>query len=77
LLCQFAANATGLQVIAGPVEATAMGNLMVQALGMGFVKSVAELRKTIRSSSEMQEYTPADEARWNEAYTRYRAVALQ
>jgi rhamnulokinase len=77
LLCQFAANAMGLPVIAGPVEATAMGNLMVQALGLGFVKSVAELRRTIRSSSEVTEYTPAEEARWNEAYARYCAVALQ
>jgi rhamnulokinase len=77
LLCQFAANAMGLQVIAGPVEATAMGNLMVQALGLGFVNSVAELRRTIRCSSEVQEYAPVEGARWNEAYARYCAGALQ
>jgi len=77
LLCQFAASAMGLRVIAGPVEATAMGNLMIQALGLGLVTSVTELRRTIRSSSEVTEYAPADEARWNEAYSRYRAVALQ
>jgi rhamnulokinase len=77
LLCQFAADATGLPVIAGPVEATAMGNLMVQALGLGFVKSVTELRRTIRASSEVTEYTPADGARWNEAYGRYCATVLQ
>lgn len=77
LLCQFAANAMGLPVLAGPVEATAMGNLMVQALGLGLVGSVAELRKTIRSSCEVTGYAPADEAQWNEAYTRYCEVAIK
>ena len=77
LLCQFAANATGLRVIAGPVEATAMGNLMVQALGLGYVGSVSELRRVIRASSEVIEYSPADEAPWNDAYGRYCAAALR
>jgi rhamnulokinase len=75
LLSQFAANAMGLPVLAGPVEATAMGNLMVQALGLGLVGSVAELRKIIRMSCEVTEYTPADEAKWNEAYQRYCEIA--
>ena len=77
LLCQFAANAMGLPVVAGPVEATAMGNLMVQALGLGFVDSVAELRRIVRSSCEVTEYSPTDTPRWDDAYVRFCKVALQ
>lgn len=77
LLCQFAANAMGLPVLAGPVEATAMGNLMVQALGLGLVGSVAELRKTVQSSCELTPYAPTEEVQWNQAYRRYCEVALQ
>ena len=58
LLCQLVANATGLSVFAGPVEATAIGNLMIQAKSMGQIKSIAEGRKIIRRSFDIKKYLP-------------------
>jgi rhamnulokinase len=74
LLCQFTANATGLAVIAGPAEATAVGNILVQAMAMGHVSSLAEMRAIIRESFELRTYEPADTATWDTAYARYRNV---
>ncbi len=71
LLCRFTANATGIPVQAGPIEATAMGNLLVQMVGAGVFKSVAEGRQVLRDSFDVVEYTPADNDMWNEAYGRY------
>jgi len=56
LLCQLLANATGLPVYAGPIEATAIGNLMVQAKSMGQIKSIVEGRKIIRKSFDIKKY---------------------
>lgn len=58
LLCQIVANATGLSVFAGPVEATAIGNLMIQAKSMGQIKSIVEGRKVIRKSFDIKKYLP-------------------
>ena len=58
LLCQFAADATGRRVLAGPVEATAIGNLMMQAVASGEVASIAEAREIIRRSFPVNEYVP-------------------
>jgi rhamnulokinase len=71
LLCQLTADATGHQVVAGPVEATAIGNLIVQAIALGHLRSLAEGRELIRRSFEVVTYEPAGEqARWDEAYER-------
>ena len=74
LLCQFTADATGLPVVAGPAEATAVGNILVQAMAMGRVSSPAEIRAIIRESFELRTYEPADTAAWNAAYARFRDV---
>ena len=58
LLNQLAADATGRRVIAGPAEATAAGNALVQALGAGEINSLEELRAVVRQSFEMEEYQP-------------------
>jgi rhamnulokinase len=71
LLCQFTANATGLPVLAGPVEATAIGNIMVQAKALGYVKSLTEIRKIIRESFNPVCYNPQNEAQWNKAYGKF------
>lgn len=71
LLCQFTANATGRQVLAGPVEATATGNLLVQAMALGEIKNVAELRSVVRSSFVLRSYEPENVERWEEAYRKY------
>ena len=72
---QFTADATGRQVIAGPVEATALGNLIVQAMAVGAVSSLGQGRAVIRRSFEVITYEPAaDRAGWDEAYARLLSV---
>ncbi len=58
LLMQMAADATGRQVIAGPVEATAIGNLLIQALALGQIKDHAELRRIVRASFPVETFVP-------------------
>ena len=58
LLCQAAADASGRRVVAGPVEATAIGNIMVQAVADGAVGSIAEAREVVRRSFDVEEYEP-------------------
>ncbi|PKP61904.1 rhamnulokinase [Candidatus Atribacteria bacterium HGW-Atribacteria-1] len=60
LLCQLVASTMGLPVYAGPVEATAIGNLMVQAKSMGQIKSIVEGRKIIRESFDIKKYLPEE-----------------
>jgi len=73
LLCQFAATATGRPVIAGPLEATAIGNLMMQALGKGDVASVEEARQVVRHSFRPETYEPGDPKGWDQAYERFQS----
>jgi rhamnulokinase len=74
LLCQFTANATQLPVYAGPVEATATGNMLVQAMALGQVASVAQLREVVRASTNIVQYEPADTTQWEQAYERFREI---
>ena len=71
LLCQFTADATGLPVYAGPVEATSIGNIMMQALTLGHVHSVQEMREVIRSSFDLTVYEPQHMDEWDRARERY------
>ena len=70
LLCQLTADATGRRVVAGPVEATATGNLLTQAMGSGLVESMHEMRDIIRRSFDLDEYEPRLSAAWDDAYGR-------
>jgi len=70
LLSQFAANATGKRVIAGPVEATATGNILMQAKATGQIKNLADARKIVRNSFELKEYQPQDVSLWQEQYRK-------
>lgn len=74
LLCQFTANATGKPVIAGPVEATAAGNVLVQAIATGAVGSIEEARQIVRNSFELETFEPRETAAWDEAYAKFMAV---
>ena len=76
LLNQFAASATGRRVVAGPVEATATGNLLMQMLAMGDIQSLEEGREIVRASfaGESRIYEPQDQAAWREALEKWRAV---
>ncbi len=71
LLNQFTANATGREVIAGPVEATALGNLAMQMLAMGAVSSLAEARAVIERSFPVDRYAPEDTEIWDREYVRF------
>ena len=73
-LCQAAANACGRRVVAGPIEATAIGNAMTQAVAAGDVGSIAQAREVIRNSFAMEEYLPQDTAAWDDAYARFLRV---
>jgi rhamnulokinase len=74
LLCQFVANATGKKVLAGPVEATAMGNVLMQATATGQIESLADGRKLIRNSVGLKEYIPEDSKRWNSEYNKVKQI---
>jgi rhamnulokinase len=71
LLCQLTADACNRPAVAGPVEATAMGNLLVQAIGLKLLGSVAEGREVIARSFEGSRYTPRDPGRWDEPYAAF------
>jgi rhamnulokinase len=70
-LCQFTANAAGLPVVAGPAEATTMGNIMGQALALGFISSPSDIRATIRRSAELEIFEPQAGPEWASAYERF------
>jgi rhamnulokinase len=77
LLNQFAADATGRRVIAGPIEATAAGNVITQAMALGHIGSLEEGRRIVRNSFDVVTYEPAGEAEWDEAYGRFLAMMEQ
>lgn len=74
MLNQFAADAVGVPVIAGPVEATAAGNTMVQALGMGIIRSMHAALPVIRKSFPIKVYKPGMSQAWEEAYRRFSRI---
>ena len=76
LLCQFISSATGRTVLAGPAEATAMGNLLMQAMAKGQIGSLGQLREIVRASTDMQTYSPADGDAWAEAFGNFEALLL-
>ncbi len=68
LLCQFTANALGKKVITGPIEATASGNILMQAKAVGQLKSLAEIRNVVRNSFDVKEYQPQETQIWEKEY---------
>jgi rhamnulokinase len=72
LLNRFTADATGRTVIAGPVEATALGNVAMQMLATGVVTSLAEARAIIDRSFSVERFEPAETDRWEPHYQRFR-----
>ena len=75
LLCQFTSNAIQREVWAGPVEGSALGNLVVQWISLGYIANLREARKLIRNSFPVKTYLPEDGAGWQEAYATFCQVA--
>jgi len=75
LLSQFAADATGRPVVTGPIEATATGNILLQALALGHLGSLDEVRAVVRNSFEVETFEPGNRAGWDEAYERLQGLS--
>ena len=71
LLNQFTADATGRPVLAGPVEATAIGNLLMQARARGRIGSLADLREIVARSFPVTTYEPGERSAWEDAFGRF------
>jgi rhamnulokinase len=72
LLCQWTADSCGLPVLAGPVEASALGNLLMQMKAGGVLDTHAALRAAVAASFPPQRFQPQDEAAWDQAFQRYK-----
>lgn len=70
LLNQCAANALQIPVLAGPVEATAAGNILIQAITLGHLPSLAAARTVVKNSFDVAEFRPQDAAAWDAAFAR-------
>lgn len=77
LLCQLTADVTGLPVLAGPVEATVAGNVLVQAVALGELAGPAEVREVVRRSTDLVEHTPRATSGWDERYAAYLSLVAQ
>jgi rhamnulokinase len=75
LLNQFTADAIGVPVHAGPQEGTAVGNLMVQAMALGVIRSMAEAQPLIRAAFPIKTFQPGDTVAWNAASARFLEIA--
>lgn len=73
-LNQFTSNSTGVEVLAGPQEGTALGNIMIQAKAAGCISDVWEMRRVIADSVRLERYTPQDKELWDKAYGLYLSV---
>ncbi len=70
-LCELTAQSLGIPVIAGPIEATALGNIVLQLIALGEIKSIDEGRKIIAESEKVKTYTEKHDPEWDKAYKRF------
>ena len=77
LLCKMTASACNAKVLAGPTEATVMGNIGVVYSALGEIKDFKDLRRVIYASTDIKEYLPEDAAAWEDAYKTYLKVTGQ
>lgn len=71
LLCQLTADATGKEVLAGPAEGTAVGNLLMQAFACGYLDSLEAIREVVINTFETVRYVPEPGSDWDKAYERF------
>ena len=76
-LNQFTANSCGVEVLAGPQEGTALGNIMVQAKASGDVKDLWDMRRVIANSLELKRFMPADKMEWDAAYKKFEEIVAK
>ncbi|MCD8390851.1 MAG: rhamnulokinase [Firmicutes bacterium] len=74
MICQFTANATKRRVSTGPVEATSIGNVIVQAMAMGAIKDLDEGRQVVKNSFDIKVYEPQDSDAWDAAYETWKEI---
>ena len=74
LLCQMTADSCNVPVIAGPIEATAMGNIAVQLWALGALSGLPEIRRAVAASEQTKHYAPAAAAAYDEAYPRFAQI---
>lgn len=74
LLCQMTASANHRRVLAGPVEATALGNIAVQLMSLGEIKDLKEARQIVANSEKTYEYIPQDQEKWDQAYEKFKTI---
>ena len=70
LLNQFSADATGLPVVTGPIEATVIGNALVQLIALGELRDLAEGRQLVSNSFSLDHYQPANDPRWDATFAQ-------
>jgi rhamnulokinase len=73
-LCQLTADACDRPVLAGPVEATAIGNILVQAIGLKLIGGLTEARDLVRRSFELGRYEPRTPEAWHEPFGRFKSL---
>jgi len=71
VLCQITADVLGRRVLAGPVEATALGNVLVQARAAGELGSLSDMRRVAAASAQLATYEPRDDAAGDSTYERF------
>src|SRR5690554_1946469 len=74
MLNQLTANAIGIPVITGPVEATAIGNLMMQAKALGIVGTLSDIRNIVKQSFEVKTLLPVTDESWDKAYNKFKSI---
>ncbi len=75
LLNQFSANALQIPVLAGPAEATAVGNLLIQALALGHIADLPAAREIVRTSTALRRFEPRDPGLWRDAFARFERLS--
>lgn len=74
MLCQMTANASQRTVIAGPIEATALGNIAVQFMALGEIRDMAEARRIVANSEPTFTYAPGGQTDWDAAYAKFKTI---
>lgn len=73
-LCEMTADSIGIPVIAGPVEATALGNIVLQLIALGQIKNIDEGRRLIKKCENLKHFSSNHTEQWDEAYEKYKKI---